>query len=75
MVTETFKVTFQQLYSTIYNQQPVFIWLGETHLTAVQTSSFSLPSTVVQALIHTLVTHSVSFQGDVLHWIIRVESF
>lgn len=60
--------------SAIYNQQPVFHTPEtETHSTPMQTSNFNLSSTSVQALIHPLVTHSVSTL--VLHWIIRMESF
>lgn len=54
-VTETFKVTFQQLYSVIYQHMPETV----TDSTPVQTSSFNLSSTSVQALTHTLVTHKL----------------
>lgn len=61
-VTETFKVTFQQLYSAIYRHMP--------YSTPVQTSSFSLSSTSVQALAYALVTQTVPVQG-----VITMESF
>lgn len=54
-VTETFKVTFQQLYSAIYQHMP--------YSTPVQTSGFSLSSTSVQALAYALVTQTVPVQG------------
>lgn len=44
-VTETFKVTFQQLCSAIYQHMSETV----THSAPGQTSSFSLPSTSVQA--------------------------
>lgn len=55
MRPETFKVTFQQLYSVIYQHMPETV----THSIPVQTSSFNLSSTSVQALTHPLVTHKL----------------
>lgn len=75
-VTETFKVTFQQLYSTIYNQQSVFHMPDRNSLNS--SANIQFPSTLnFSSGFNTYSCHSqcFHFKKNVLHWIISMESF